>query len=72
MLGVEMFWHWPHPTLDITFALLMLIQYPILFIIQWKLCSFYGVSKVHLLLYILNPILAWIAFYLFKHFGAKL
>ena len=51
--------------------LLALIQLPIMFVIQWRLCSSRNLSKLHLLLYIINPILSWSVFYFYWHKATK-
>ena len=52
-------------------ALLMIIQIPIMFTIQWRLCSLRKISKLNLLLYCINPLLSWFVFYLYWYKGPK-
>jgi hypothetical protein len=58
--------NWPHALHEILVPLYLLICFPIALIVHWRLCNAESISKTHLLLYLLNPILAW-TFFFFQH-----
>jgi len=71
LLGCGVVFNWPQFILDISGLAFFLTSYPIAFYLHWRICSMENLSKVHMLLYILNPILAWIALFFMRNAASK-
>ena len=70
MAGV--IFNWPQALHETFVPLYLLISYPIALFVHWRLCNSESISKTHLLLYLLNPILAWVFFFFQRNANNKI
>jgi hypothetical protein len=48
---------------DLVVLAYIVLSYPVAISLQWRLCGLYSIPRHHMFLYVLNPIIAWVAFY---------
>jgi hypothetical protein len=63
--------NWPSIILVVSTVMLLVVQYPVAFLLHWRICAVENLSRIHLLLYLLNPVLAWLALFLLRKQAAK-